>query len=253
MRLSFASGILCAGLIAVSCVQRDYNKAETKAVSNTKTMVKNPDGTFTVTCDWGAVENSVTAEQINKDDVCKGTQVNPMAFNAFLLWRDGKGTSILDYPAGYERHEGKIDPDGVFYVASSTYWQNDKFIGSLTEGAKVEADLLTYPTKEGRTLALRFSAPAEKKMTHANAVQHCKAKGLRLPHIQEIFDFCAAGTAKNAGGYYTNNRCADRLFWSASVNSDDRNYAWQFGGYYGYVDSIVDRGIDYGVRCVGLP
>jgi hypothetical protein len=221
MRLSFASGILCAGLFAVSCTPREFNGSEASNATDT-------------------IANAVSGP------------VNPKTFNAFNIWRDGKGTPILDYPAGYDVQEGKIDPDGVFYVASSTYWQNIKFIGSVTEGAKVEADLLTYPTKEGRTLVLKFSAPAENMMDHANAVQYCMAKGLRLPHIQEIFDFCAAGTAKDWSGEYINSRCAERHFWSASVVSSSRNYAWQFNGHYGNVKDY-DRYSDNGVRCVGAP
>jgi hypothetical protein len=301
--LSFASGILCAGLFAVSCKPRNFNAgSEVKGAGDIASMEKDPaTGLYTVTCTNGTKETKVTQSQIQSGEVCKAappqgassiiadfsgtytvmckdgsieqavskarvdsgdyckqkpsptvTQVNPKAFNAFLLWRDGKGTPILDYPAGYDVQEGKSDPDGMFYVAPSTFWQDDKFIGSVTEGAKVEGDLLIYPTKEGRALALRFSAPAEKKMTHANAVQHCKAKGLRLSHIQELYDFCAAGTAKNASGYYDNNRCADGVFWSASMYSVARFNAWQFSGYSGDA-TYNNRDYSYGVRCVGMP
>jgi hypothetical protein len=222
-------------------------------------MEKDPaTGLYTVTCTDGTKETKVTQAQIQSGKVCgRLTPVNPKAFNAFLLWRDGEGTPILDYPTGYDVLEGKIDPDGVFYVDPKMYWFNgNMFIKSVTEGAKVEGDLLTYPTKEGRTLALKFSASAEKLMHHEDAAQYCKAAGLRLPHIQEIFDFCAAGTEKSEEGLYADNFCAGRLFWSASVSSYDRLYAWLFSGEYGSVDSYnryARSGVVNGVRCVGSP
>jgi hypothetical protein len=220
MRLSFASGILCAGLFAVSCKSREFNGSEvSNATNKIATAVSGP--------------------------------VNPKAFNAFLLWRDGRGAPILDYPAGYDVFEGKIDPDGVFYLPIETYRYGDISIGSVTEGAKVEADLLTYPTKEGRTLELKFFAPAEKEMNHAKAVQYCKAKGLRLPHVQELLDFCAAGTAKDGSGFHANNRC--RYFWSASVDANTRNNAWLFNAGLGGVAINYRYDIVYGVRCVGAP
>jgi hypothetical protein len=261
MRLSFASGILCAGLFAVSCVQRDYNKAETKAVTDTKTIVKNPDGTFTVTCDWGAVEKNVTAEQFNKNDVCKVTQINPKAFNAFHIWRDGQGSEVLDYPQGYDvaTNSGTV-PDGVFYVEVAAYWKRaDEFSGVPTEGAKVVNDVLEYPSKNVKQLKLKFTKISEKKMSHSDAVTFCKNQGLRLPTAREIFDFCAAGVTEpnygpnfKYGRYPQTARCGQNTLWSASVYSSFRNNAWLFYGNNGVV-SNYDRYVSYGVRCVGGP
>jgi hypothetical protein len=221
-------------------------------------MEKDPvTGLYTVFCKDGTIEHAVAKARVDSGDYCKqkssptSTQVNLKAFNAYLLWRNGKGAPMLDYPAGYDVRGGRIDPDGVFYVAEKTYWENQEFVASVTEGAKVEGDLLTYPTKEGRSLALMFSAPAENQITHANAAQYCKAKGLRLPHIQELFDFCAAGTAKNSDGRYSNNRCKGNPWWSASVPSDSRYYAWLFYGNYGYVNFYDRDNLSGGVRCVG--
>jgi hypothetical protein len=260
MRLSFASGILCAGLFAVSCVQRDYNTAETKAVTDTKTIVKNPDGTFTVTCDWGAVENNVTAEQINKNDVCKVTQVNPKAFNAFNIWRDGQGVEILDYPNGYDAKGDPTTSDDVFYVETK-YFGDGKFKAVPTKGASVVQGVLQYPIQNGKQLKLKFSEVSVEVMSHQVAVQYCKDKGTRLPTIRELFDFCAAGvTGPNYGpdfrnGWYpSTGRCYGKdgkIHWSASVDSYYRGRAWQFGSDGGYASETI-RHLGIGVvRCVG--
>jgi hypothetical protein len=180
------------------------------------------------------------------------TQVDAAAFNAFNIWRDGIGAPILDYPVGYDVFSQDAAPDGVFYVAPDAYLKKDKFIGSVTEGATVEGDVLTYPTKQGRALALRFSAPAEITRNHLDAVRYCKKKGLRLPHIQEVFDFCAAGTAKGRDGKYPDNRCKKNDFLSASVYSPSPYNAWQFSALFGEVTSL-DRSSYYGMRCVGAP
>lgn len=234
MRILFVAGLACAACALVQCTPRKFNAgSDVKGTGDTASMEKDP---------------------------ATGTQVNPKAFNAYNIWRDGKGTEILDYPAGYFVPEAYPagHPDGVFYVEGYSYWKRipdwgvPKFIGSVTEGAKVEGDLLTYPTKEGRSLALKFSAPAEigmEYMTLRGAVQYCKAKGLRLPHIQELFDFCAAGTAKNSEGTYRDNRCQEKWWWSASLGSTYDSGPWQFKGDYGYVNTGL-RSLGHGVRCV---
>jgi hypothetical protein len=221
MRILFAAGMACVACALVQCTPRLFNN------------------------DSG-VKSEAAAEGVKQVDV--------KAFNAFLLWRDGKGTPVLDYPANYSVTGGKkVDPDGVFYLPQSTYWDKYGFLASVTEGATVKGDILTYPTKEGRTLALKFSAPSEKGMSHIVAVQHCKGMGLRLPHVQELFDFCAAGTPR-IGSEYSNNRCKGQNFWSASVVSYDRDYAWLFYGVNGGTDyDSLDRYYSGGVRCVGLP
>jgi hypothetical protein len=192
-------------------------------------------------------------------DVSGAIQVNSKAFNAYNMWRDGKGTPILDYPAGYEVvDESKMKPDAVFYMADETYWGGlhaHKFRGSVTEGAKVGNDILIYSSNGGRTLVLKFSPPSEKEMDHMSAVQYCKDLGLRLPHVQEILDFCASGTEKNAEGTYVNNRCrgatlARSLWWTAAVSSSYRDNAWRFNAGPGVVGYSFRSNVN-AVRCVG--
>lgn len=258
MRLSFASGILCAGLFVVSCVQRDYNTTETKAFKDTKTTVKNPDGTFTVTCDWGAVEENVPAEKIN--DVCKPVPTptptptpppNKLPFNAFEMWRTGQGSAVLDYPQGYEITSGSTSPDGVFYENYEVYWANFTPIGVPTAGAFVSGALLTYPAQGERTLKLKFSPESPGVMIHSEAVQYCREKGLRLPTVRELLDFCAAGYARHVyDGRYSTHRCGENGLWSASVRSSSRASAWQFSGGFGNVEYYW-RYNTRGVRCVG--
>jgi hypothetical protein len=79
-------------------------------------MEKDASGTYTVTCKNGTKEYKVAMSQIQSNEVCGVTQVNPKAFNAFNIWRDGNGAEILDYPLGYDVQDGPPTPDGVFYV-----------------------------------------------------------------------------------------------------------------------------------------
>lgn len=222
MRFGF-SLILCSGLFFASCISREFNVG-----SNVK-------------------------DSANIGSAEKDSAKTSKAFNAFILWRDGKGALISDYPASYDERDGEIVADGVFYVGIENYWRSERFIGSVTEGVTVEGNLLTYPTKEGRTLSLKFSAPAKKEFTHEEAVLYCKAAGLRLPHIQELLDFCAAGTAKDRTGGYKDNRCREyNLWWSASLVSTNRAFAWQFGDFDGSASNGT-RLLYNGVRCVGEP
>jgi hypothetical protein len=189
------------------------------------------------------------------------TQVDARFLNAFNIWRDGEGTPTLEYPADYVLREynvseEKVAPDGVFYLSRDIFFADSgKFLGTTTEGAKVEGDLLTYPEKNGRNLALKFSpVAANTQMLHADAVQYCKSLGLRLPHIQEIFDFCAAGTEKDPGSTFTggnySSRCTRTHLWSASLYSAYRTSAWIFSPI-GYVNDST-RKARYGVQCVGV-
>ena len=183
------------------------------------------------------------------------TQVNPKAFNAFTIWRDGKGDPILEYPAGYDVLFKKFDSDGVFYVPRKAYWRppdTSKFIGDATEDVQVEDDVLTYPTKKGRSLALKFSAFASKKMGQDEAVKYCKDLGLRLPHVQELLDFCAAGISKDRHGQYSLSTRCSGYTWSASLDSDDSGYAWLFRSFNGIIINNF-RSYSSGVRCVGAP
>jgi hypothetical protein len=217
MRYCFASGMLFAGLFLVSCAPRNYNAG---------------------------------SEVKGTGDIASMKEGYPNAFNAFVLWRDGKGAPISVLPEGYDVYAGKIEPDDVFYVGHTAYLQSANVIGSVTEGAKVEGSVLTYPTKEGRALALKFSILTDTVANHPVAMQRCKDAGLRLPHVQELLDFCASGTAKDNDGRYRSNRCKGNDFWSASVYSNVPTNAWKFNGHSGYVD-LENRGNDAGVWCVG--
>ena len=196
-----------------------------------------------VSCGFGHNTGSELKDTPASDAV---TQVNPKAFNAFNIWRDGQGSEILDYPQGYEIQEGTTEADGVFYV--------NEYVSVPTEGAKVVNDVLEYPARNGKQLKLKFTAATPTEMNHNDAVAHCKQQGLRLPTIREVFDFCAAGTLPNAEGNFDYSRCnPDDYPWSASVDTNDRDQAWLFDPQYGFVYSDIRSGhfYVYNVRCVG--
>ena len=201
------------------------------------------------------------------------TQVNPKAFNAFNIWRDGQGSEILDYPQDYPVIGANKTPDGVFYVEDAAYWAGTgdwatKFIGVPTEGAevvsvitdeaKVVNDVLQYPVKNGKQLKLKFTVISDKEMYHDDAVTYCKNQGLRLPTVRELFDFCAAGVTEpnygpnfESGRYPLTARCGgrDRALWSASVFSETNwGSAWYFDGH-GWLGYHFPA--SSGVRCVG--
>jgi hypothetical protein len=189
------------------------------------------------------------------------TQVNPKAFNAFNIWRDGQGAEILDYPQDYGVW-APISPDGVFFVSRNEYWQPRKFVGVPTEGAKVVNDLLEYPVQNGRQLKLQFAKISEDTMFHPYAVTYCKNQGLRLPTIRELFDFCAAGVTEpnygpnfERGRYPSTARCGGSHLWSASIDAAYRYFAWQFdifdGNIFPQKRIDTDNAYPAGVRCVG--
>jgi hypothetical protein len=271
MRIFSAVGLACAAYTLVQCQTRRFYQSDTKntdTVSSGKgasSIIADFSGTYTVMCKNGNIEHAVSKARIDAGDYCGqkpqplpqvdtqgNPKVKPLAFNAFNIWRDGAGTPVFNFPAGYEVHGGYSDSDGVFYVSMKTLWHNGNFLGSVTEGAKVEGDLLTYPKNDGQSLALKFSAPAEKKLTHAEASQYCKDRGLRLPHFQEIFDFCAAGTPKDNNGRYRNNRCGKSSWWSTSLPTVDLAEALQFSGYDGYVYRYSRNNYN-DARCVSAP
>jgi hypothetical protein len=253
MRILFVAGLACAACALVSCRSREYNQSQVKSSEGDASVTKQPP---------------------------KGvTQVNPMAFNAFNIWRDGNGAEILDYPQGYDVEQGSTDPDGVFYVEEAEYWDRkwgsgvptEKFIGVPTAGAKVVNDVLEYPVRNGKQLKLKFAEMSEKKMIQVskdpdvlNAVTYCKNQGLRLPTVRELFDFCAAGvTEPNYGpkhkkdSYPPTERCREKRFLaSASVDSAHRDAVWTFFGATGeFPGNNTYRSGPYGtsnVRCVGV-
>jgi len=185
------------------------------------------------------------------------TQVNPMAFNAVNVWRDGQGSEMMGYPQGYDDVIGMTTPDGVFYVEDALYWTDRKFSGISTEGAKVANGAREYSVQNGKKLKLRFSQISEQKMPHADAVKYCQSRGLRLPTARELFDFCTAEVSEpnygpnfERGKYPLMARCAGRYIWSASINAVHRSYGWMFSGHFGDTFSVI-RTDPYSVQCVG--
>jgi hypothetical protein len=185
------------------------------------------------------------------ESIGRVTQVNPKALNAFSIWSEGKDSPILDYPAEYGVLKGHVAPDGVFYLPKEWFSKDDHCVFSATPGATVKGDVLTYLVKDGRGLALKFSPMAKDQFDHAGAVQYCKNLGLRLPQMQELLDFCAAGTRKDYRGIYEKNRCPPKsAIWSASVSSGHRGYALLFNSTLGLIaESNRTWGAD--VLCVG--
>ncbi|MEI8026681.1 MAG: hypothetical protein WCI18_10065 [Pseudomonadota bacterium] len=263
---------------SVSCAPGRYKSdSEGKDLTNIASLQADGTGTFVVTCKDGHIERSVTSEAIKEENVCISiakptpgptptgplTQVNPMAFNAFNIWREGQGAEILDYPELYGSLEGTIAPDGVFYVAPSEFVKKvgnlETFIGVPTEGAKVEGDVLEYPVRGSKQLWLKFTSYNIKVIDQLYAVETCKERGLRLPTIRETFDFCAAGVTKPNYGpnfqpkYPIDGRCAKTSPRSASVFSDNRSGAWIFSGIDGNV-FFYPRKLKGGLLwCVGAP
>lgn len=189
------------------------------------------------------------------------TQVNPQAFNGFNIWRYGDEKELLDYPKGWEQSAGAdTSADDIFSVALDKYWSSNTFkpIGVPTEGVNVVGNVLEYPVRNGKQLKLKFSAKAEEEMNQYEAARYCKDLGLRLPTIRELFDYCDAGVEVISNFphsiYPSTARCYEPVntwYWSASVFSGKREYAWIFHAQQGYVNQF-DRLSIYGrVRCVG--
>jgi hypothetical protein len=255
-----------AGLLTVSCWQRDYNKKE---VEHEKPAKEPPPGDANSGGSTPPSDTTTTPPSnttATPTPTAEITQVNPKAFNAFDIWRSGSGSETLHYPQGYDVEAGSAPSDGVFFVESPAFWKDhadwgkQKFIAVPTEGAKVVNDVLEYPAQNGKQLRLKFTSGDPSKWSrHNEAVQHCKQLGLRLPTAREFFDFCAVDVVEpNYGPNYQRNkypesaRCADSPIWSASLGGVTRFYAWFFNG--GHVDfdyrSILYPG---NVWCVGSP
>lgn len=91
------------------------------------------------------------------------------------------------------------------------------FIGAPSKGASVSNDLLSVPGAAGaQPKNLQFTDVSSEKLEFVDALKACKAKGLRLPTMRELFDFCTAGFEKDRQGYYSQTRCPHDL-WSSSV------------------------------------
>lgn len=218
------TGLLCLVVSLVSCKERNYSDSETRNA------------------------------QATKGSTSETAQVNPMAYNAFIIWRDGKGTPVLNYPTGITTRNGAAEVNESFQIYANEYWTEQfVFLGSPTTEAHVSNNILTYPVRHGQQLNLRFKGLSDKKMSQEAAVKFCQEKGLRLPSARELLDYCTADTEKAANGSYPKHRCTHEKIWSASVNSRLHDSAWYFDGSAGNIN------ITYGgsqtqlntVQCVG--
>lgn len=167
-------------------------------------------------------------------------QVNPMAFNAYLLWRDGGGQPILTYP-GNPGNNAKTAPQdyekagGVFFESSDSSY--DPFsvpsdYGLATEGAVVEGDTLIYPVRNGQQLKIKFSIP--QKVETKIARDWCSKKGLRMPTLREMFDFCNAGTPRGVNWEYPKSRCRDKTSYTSYITTTFNKLSENSFGAAGY-------------------
>jgi hypothetical protein len=209
-------------------------------------------------------------ERIHDDDANPKQsvpQVNPKAFNAFNIWRDGQGAEILDLPQDYDAATGTLVTDDVFYIERAKYWylnpREVEFIGIPTEGAAVVNDVLEYSVKNGKQLRLKFASLSSDRMQHAEAIAYCKKQNLRLPTAQELFDFCATGVTEPDYGpnfksvtYPEKARCGKLELWSVSIWSASRSDAVIFNGDLSGLLWSASRRASWSknyVRCVGSP
>ncbi|MEY3901729.1 MAG: hypothetical protein RL189_1035 [Pseudomonadota bacterium] len=116
-----------------------------------------------------------------------------------------------------------------------------------TSYAKVTADdpskkssggVLTYEF-EGRVLSIGFTEIQENevKKTHAEAIEHCAAKNLRLPTARELFDFCTAGLEakllpSKVKSWAFVHRCVNVYHpWSMTLRANNLKQAWVNAGW----------------------
>jgi hypothetical protein len=232
MRLNLSFWILCANFFTVSCKQRDDNISETNAAQ---------------TNNAGAVSGLGRAS----------AAADPIPFNAFQIWRDGKGSPILDYPASYDSKNGICTPDDVFCIKGNAYKRRlgwglgGLFVSTTTQEAKVDGSILTYTAKDGRQLSLKFFPAAGEFKYHAAAAQFCanQIPKKRLPTMQELFDYCTAGSRRAFDGLYPHHRCGQNPLWSTGLAENEPKDAWFFtgGGLYLNVRTFVQNGF----FCVG--
>jgi hypothetical protein len=194
-------------------------------------------------------------------------QVDSDGFDAFLVWRDGRGLNgtngVFDYPARYKLVDfGETRADSVFFDKFEEYFKDGRLSSKPTSGAIVTGSIVSkrnasgvlwYPLREGRSLNLSFTSRTAGATRHETARVYCKEIGGRLPTIRELFDFCAAGTEINKKGLFTSHRCTDDCVWSASIDADAQGNAWLFSGYVG-IPGIRSRISEFcRVRCVESP
>lgn len=92
---------------------------------------------------------------------------------------------------------------------------------------------------EGCVLSIGFTEIQENgvKKTHAEAVEHCAAKKLRLPTARELFDFCTAGLEakllpSKIKSWAFNHRC-EKVYnpWSMTLRANNLKQAWVNAGW----------------------
>jgi hypothetical protein len=86
---------------------------------------------------------------------------------------------------------------------------------------------------------------AKKDVTHQEALDLAAKHGLRVMESWEMNRLWIESEEFRKS-------LTPKWYWCASVVSGNRNNAWLFSGYYGFV-SYYYRSLKYGVRCVGLP
>jgi len=189
-----------------------------------------------------------------------GTQrVNPLAYNAFVLWRDGPAPELLALPAGYQaRKTGSVAPDEVFYVAGPGGLLA-KYPEPVTPGATVTGNILEYPANGGRTLRLKFGeildANADGKIDAGDNVPAgvtealCRADGMRLPTARELYDFCTIGGAARCNLPGTTSWLNEQGVATVSLVAGDLAGMWVQGReVYSYYRNTTLK-----VRCVASP
>ncbi len=109
---------------------------------------------------------------------------------------------------------------------------------------------------------VKTSQGATKHMNEYDAKRYCESIGARLPtkvEFEQLARYLGQGTAEGYDPYLADGKTeilpglADRWFWSASVVSYNRSFAWYFYGgfshYVGYND-FYRNFHSIAVRCV---
>lgn len=183
---------------------------DTKSETSVRSAASSPSGPATV-----------VDAQSTSDAGSDTSKQNVLEFNAFDIWFNGSSQSISEYPQWYAGPRvTNLQKDRLFVDDRSDYETNSQFTGKATEGAVVEANVLKYPNKDGRTLQLSFSPASDIGMQQYNVVSYCSGLNMRLPTARELLDYCAAGLTYKVWNYPANGRCAGKYLWLASVDSE---------------------------------
>jgi hypothetical protein len=186
-----------------------------------------------------------TARKFNKDELSDpssdkptgssgrptaSSEIDPLHFNALPRWQKVETKAPADYPEGYEKRQGQVLPDDVFYIDSARSTLEPK----ATQGATAKKNLLIYELPDRPALTLKFYSGGPKNRTHAEAVKFCQSKNLRLPTAREILDFFKAGSAENkqkvrdSFGETPIGYSQPEQVWTATLDARDVNFAYVF-------------------------